>query len=183
MVPLNSGTHMNRMVLFGVGILAEAISVCMVRAISMSSPLPEALSLALGCGWQRWAITKISSSGFSEPWIVAVTTSRFPGNSRALTLAWSLTVFLSLRRFLRWFPWRFDRLKPNRTLDKFSALGHMPWYPWASGMSMLSRTFRNSCASVSVMTPAAPRLWTASSCTVLARPVASTSLFLMSLPS
>jgi len=155
MVPENSGTHMKRMVRFGRGSFFVSISVCMVRAISMRSPLPEALSLALGCGWHKCAIMNISSLGVLEPWIVAVTMSILLGNSRASTLAWSFTVFLSRRRVLRWLPWRLDRLKPNRTLSRFSAVGHMPWYPWASGMSMLSRTFFISWASVSVMTPAA----------------------------
>ncbi len=149
---------MKRMVRFGRGSLWVSISVCMVRAISMRSPLPEALSLALGCGWQRWAIMKISSLGLLEPWIVAVTTSILPGNNRASTLAWSFTAFLSRRRLLRWLPWRFDSEKPNLTLGRSSAVGQMLWYPWASGMSMLSRTFFISWASVSVMTPAAPCL-------------------------
>jgi len=127
MVPENSGTQRKRMVLLGRGILPVVIRVCMVRAISMRSPLPEALSLALGCGWQRWAIMNISSAGFWEPWIVAVTTSMLPGNSCASTLAWSFRVFLSLSNALRWFPWRFDRLKPNRVLSRFSAVGHMLW--------------------------------------------------------
>ena len=65
------------MLLLGFASFPEATSLCSALAASIAAPVPEALSLALGCGWQMWAMTTTIS--FDSPGMVATQFSISPG--------------------------------------------------------------------------------------------------------
>ncbi len=97
----------------------------MVLAISRRSPLPEALSFALGFGWQRCAIRKISWFGLVLPLIVAVMMSSLPGKSLASTMAFNVTFFFCLSNARSWLPWRLVIENPKVTLFSSLFVGHI----------------------------------------------------------